>query len=175
MGAHLKNHYHPVRINPPSTLPRTKKYGENFQKIQPRQNFGAKRPKNCDLARSAQKFAVFRGEIGREAPENLSYLYPNFPVARVSSKIGPRSPLENRPKGAQNEPQEAPGPTMSSKRPKKAPKKGPQMVPQNELQEAQTRDQKGPGKEPTKGSKKGPKTGLVASLPRSLVASLLPV
>ena len=38
------------------------------------------------MARSAQKIAVFRGEIGREAPENLSYLYPKFPAPQDLQK-----------------------------------------------------------------------------------------
>ena len=61
-------YYQPVRIKPPpSTLPRSQKYGEHFQKIRPHQNFGAKRPKNSHLARSARKFAVFQVNRARSA------------------------------------------------------------------------------------------------------------
>ena len=52
------------------------------------------------------------------------------------SEIAPRSPLGNRPKRANNEPQEAPRPKMNPKRSKEAPKKGTQKVPTNEPQDS---------------------------------------
>ena len=78
------NRYHSIRINPPvNVTAEQKKYGETLPKIPPRQNFDAKRPEICS----------FLGKFGREAPENLSYLYPNLAIAQVFQKYDPRETL----------------------------------------------------------------------------------
>ncbi len=61
-----------------------------FKKYNPGKTL-ARSPKKCDLARSARKFAVFRGEIGREAPKNLDLIR-----ARSARKIGVLSVLKGK-------------------------------------------------------------------------------